>query len=132
MPVSDPIGDMLARIRNALLARHATVEMPSSKAKVAVAKILMKEGYLQDLEVAKRQPQDVLRLRLLYREKREPAIVGLKRASRPGLRLHVQNREVPRFYGGVGISILSTSQGVMTGKDAWQKGLGGELICYVW
>ena len=132
MPVSDPVGDMLARIRNALLARHATVEMPSSKAKVVVAKILKEEGYLQDLEVVKKQPQDVLRLLLRYTEKREPAILGLKRVSRPGLRLHVQSREVPRFYGGLGISILSTSQGVMTGKEARQKGLGGELVCYVW
>ena len=132
MPVSDPIGDMLTRIRNAQMLRHQTVEMPSSKAKVAVARLLKQQGYLQDCEVVQHQPQDVLRLRLSYTSDRKPAIAGLRRVSKPGLRVHVQRREVPRFYGGIGISIVSTSQGVMTGQEAWRKGLGGELVCYVW
>ena len=123
---------MLARIRNALLARHATLEMPSSRAKVAVARLLKEEGFIQDVDVAKKQPQDVLRVWLRYTDQQEPGITGLKRVSRPGLRVHVQRREVPRFYGGLGISILSTSQGVMTGKEAWKRGIGGELMCFVW
>ena len=132
MPVSDPVGDMLTRIRNAQMVRHQTVELPSSKAKVSVAGILKQEGYLQDCEVVRSQPQDTLRLRLKYTEARKPVIAGLKRVSKPGLRVHVQRREVPRFYGGIGISIVSTSQGVMTGQEAWRKGLGGELMCYIW
>ena len=132
MPVTDPIADMLTRIRNALLVRHAVVEMPSSKGKASVADILKREGFIDDYEVAKRSPQDVLRLRLRYTEAHEPAIAGLRRVSKPGLRVHVGKQEVPRFYGGIGISIVSTSHGVMTGQEAWRKGVGGELMCYVW
>ncbi len=132
MPVTDPVADMLTRIRNALLVRHPVVEMPSSKGKASVADILKREGYILDYEVAKRPPQDLLRVRLRYTDTREPAILGLKRVSKPGLRVHVGRQEVPRFYGGVGISIISTSQGVMTGQEAWRKGVGGELMCYVW
>ena len=132
MPVTDPIADMLTRIRNALLVRHPVVEMPSSKGKAALADILKREGFIEDYEVAKRSPQDLLRLRLRYTEAREPAIAGLRRVSKPGLRVHVGKQEVPRFYGGVGISIVSTSQGVMTGQEARRKGVGGELMCYVW
>ena len=132
MPVTDPVADMLTRIRNALLVQHPVVEMPSSKGKVSVAEILKREGYIQDYEVAKRSPQDLLRVRLRYSNTREPAITGLRRVSKPGLRVHVGRHEVPRFYGGVGISIISTSQGVMTGQEAWRKGVGGELMCYVW
>jgi small subunit ribosomal protein S8 len=132
MPVSDPIADLLTRIRNAGLVRHPTVELPSSKAKVAIVEILKREGFVQDFEVAKHHPQDVLRLRLRYGQDQKPAIAGLKRVSKPSVRVHVQRGEVPRLYGGVGISIISTSQGVMTGREAWRKGLGGELMCYVW
>ena len=132
MPVTDPIADMLTRIRNALLVRRPVVEMPSSKGKTALADILKREGFIEDYEVAKRSPQDLLRLRLRYSEAQGPAIAGLRRVSKPGLRVHVAKREVPRFYGGVGISIVSTSQGVMTGEEAWRKGVGGELMCYVW
>jgi len=132
MPVSDPIGDLLTRIRNAQLVRHQSLELPSSKTKVAIADILKREGYLQDYEVVKQATQDVLRLRLRYTEARKPAIAGLRRVSKPGLHINVQRNEVPRFYGGVGMSIMSTSQGMMTGKEAWSKGLGGELVCYVW
>lgn len=132
MPVSDPVGDLLTRIRNAQLVRHPSLELPSSKTKVAIADILKREGYLQDYEVVKQATQDLLRLRLRYTEARKPVIAGLKRVSKPGLRINVQRKEVPRFYGGVGMSIMSTSQGMMTGKEAWSKGLGGELVCYVW
>jgi small subunit ribosomal protein S8 len=123
---------MLTRIRNAQLVRHPLVEMPSSKAKVAIAAILKAEGYVSDTEVVKKKPQDVLRLRLRYDDQQQPAIGGLKRVSRPGMRVHVQRKEVPRAFGGVGISVVSTSQGVMTGLDAYRKGVGGELMAYVW
>ncbi len=132
MPVTDPIADLLARIRNAQLVRHPTMDVPSSKAKVAIVDILKREGFVEDYEVTKKHPQDLLRLKLRYREDKKPAIAGLKRVSKPGLRVHVQRQEVPRFYGGVGISIISTSHGVMSGLEAWRQGLGGELMCYVW
>jgi small subunit ribosomal protein S8 len=132
MPVTDPIADMLTRIRNAQMVSHPQVELPSSKTKVAVAELLKEQGYIGEVEVLKRSPQDVLRLRLRYTERREPVITGLKRVSKPGLRVHVQRKEVPRAFGGIGISIISTSQGIMTGLDAYRKGVGGELMAYVW
>ena len=132
MPMTGPIADMLTRIRNAQMVRHPQIELPSSKTKVAVAEILKREGYLVDVEVVKRKPQDMLRLRLRYNDRREPAITGLKRVSKPGLRVHVQRKEVPRAFGGIGISVVSTSQGIMTGLDAYRKGVGGELMAYVW
>ena len=132
MPVSDPIGDMLTRIRNAQMVRHPSVEMPSSKITASIAEILKREGYIADTEVVKKKPQDVLRVRLRYSESQEPSIAGLKRVSKPGLRVHVQRKEVPRAFGGVGISIVSTSQGLMTGLDAYRKGIGGELMAYIW
>ena len=132
MPVNDPIADMLTRIRNAQLVRHPQVELPSSKVTVAVAGILKREGYLADADVMKKKPQDVLRLKLLYDARREPVIRGLKRVSKPGLRVHVQRNDVPRAFGGVGISIVSTSQGMMTGHEAYRKGIGGELMAFVW
>jgi small subunit ribosomal protein S8 len=132
MPVTDPIADMLTRIRNAQLVRHPQVEMPVSKTKVSIAEILKEEGYIGDYEVASMKPQGTLRLRLRYSERREPSITGLKRVSRPGLRVHVQRKEIPRAFGGVGISIVSTSQGIMTGLEAYRKGVGGELMAFVW
>lgn len=132
MPVSDPIADMLTRIRNAQLVRHPSIEMPSSKMKVSVAEILKSEGFIEDHEVVTKTPQNVLRIKLRYSDQQEPAIAGLKRVSKPGLRIHVQRKEVPRAFGGVGISIISTSQGVMTGLEAYRKGVGGELMAYVW
>jgi small subunit ribosomal protein S8 len=132
MPVTDPIADMLTRIRNAQLVHHPNVEMPSSKTKVAIAAILKAEGYISDTEVVKKKPQDVLRVRLRYSDQQRPAIAGLRRVSKPGLRVHVQRKEVPRAFGGVGISIVSTSQGIMTGLEAYRKGVGGELMAYVW
>lgn len=132
MPVNDPIGDMLTRIRNAQMVHHPQVELPSSKTTVAVAELLQREGFLVSADVIKRKPQDILRLRLRYNDRREPAIIGLKRVSKPGLRIHVQRHDIPRAFGGIGISIVSTSQGIMTGLDAYRKGVGGELMAFVW
>jgi len=114
------------------MVHHPSIEMPSSKTKVSIADILKREGYIEDLEVVKKTPQDVLRIRLRYNEAQKPAIAGLKRVSKPGLRVHVQRKDVPRAFGGVGMSIVSTSQGIMTGLEAYRKGAGGELMAYVW
>lgn len=132
MPVTDPISDMLARIRNAQLVRHPVVEMPASKTKSAIAAILKHEGYVDDVETVKKQPQDLLRIRLSYDAFQAPAIAGSKRVSKPGLRVYVGRKEVPRAFGGVGISIVSTSNGIMTGHEAYRRGVGGELMAYVW
>jgi len=133
MAVTDPIADMLTRIRNATAARHDTVTIPSSTMKVSLAKILKEEGFVEDYEVIEGgSPQGAIKVILHYREKGEPAISGLKRVSRPGLRLYVRKGEIPRYYGGMGVAILSTSSGVMTGRQAWREGVGGELLCYVW
>ena len=133
MTLTDPIADMLTRIRNAIMVRHDSVMIPASKMKVALARILKEEGFVEDYEVAKGStPQGVIKVYLHYRDKQEPAIAGLKRVSRPGLRVYVRKGEIPRYYGGMGVAILSTSKGVMTGKQAWREGTGGELLCYVW
>jgi len=135
MPVTDPIADMLTRIRNAITVLHDVVPIPSSKMKVQIARILVEEGFIEGYETFKgNTPQGTIRVFLHYRGKRksEPMITGLKRVSKPGLRVYVGKGEIPRYYGGLGVSMLSTSEGVMTGKDAWRKGIGGELLCYVW
>lgn len=133
MPVTDPIADMLTRIRNAIQVRHESVIIPASRMKVALARILKDEGFVEDYDVSRRDsPQGIIRILLHYREKNEPAMAGLKRVSKPGLRVYVHKGEIPRYYGGLGVSILSTSKGVMTGRQAWREGVGGELLCYVW
>ena len=132
MTVTDPIADMLTRIRNALMVRHDSVIMPSSKLKLAVAKILKQEGFISDYEVVKGQPHKEIRIRLRYMEGNQPAISGLKRISKPGLRVYVEKKEIPRVYGGLGVAIISTSKGLRTGQQAWRQGSGGELLCYVW
>lgn len=133
MPVTDPISDMLTRIRNAVSVRHDSVMIPASNMKTSIAKILREEGFVADYEILpKESPQGAIKIALHYRGKDEPAISGLKRVSKPGLRVYVGKGEIPRYYGGLGISILSTSKGVMTGKQAWREETGGELICYVW
>ena len=133
MPVTDPIGDMLTRIRNAVRVRHAGVSVPASKLKSSLAQILKDEGFIEDFEVVRgASPQAVIRIRLHYRDKDSPAISGLKRVSKPGLRIYVGKGEIPRYYGGLGVAIVSTSKGVMTGRQAWRQGVGGELLCYVW
>jgi len=130
--ISDPISDMLTRIRNAVAVRHNSISMPTSKVKVAVAQILKREGYIRNFEVVAGKPQGTLRVHLLYRDGKESAIRGLKRVSKPGLRVYVGKGEIPRVYGGLGTAIISTSQGMMTDREAWRGRIGGELLCYVW
>jgi len=130
--VTDPIADMLTRIRNAILARHDSVLVPASRMKLSIAKILKEEGFISDYEVLKGKPQRVIKIYLKYAEKKEPVLTGLKRVSKPGLRIYVQRAEIPRVYGGLGIAIVSTSKGVMTGHQAWRQKVGGELLCYIW
>ena len=133
MVVTDPISDMLTRIRNAILVGKDAVIIPSSKMKVSIAKILRQEGFVSDFELVNDSSNyNNIRLGLHYREEGEPAIRGLKRVSKPGLRVYVGKGEIPRYYGGLGLSILSTSKGVMTGRQAWKEKVGGELLCYVW
>ena len=129
--VTDPIADMLTRIRNAVMVHHDSVQMPASRIKLSIAKILKDEGFVADYTVLKGKPQRVIKISLKYINGC-PAIAGLERASKPGLRLYVGGREIPRVYGGLGISILSTSKGVMSGQEAWHKNVGGELLCYIW
>ncbi|MFH1662411.1 MAG: 30S ribosomal protein S8 [Chloroflexota bacterium] len=132
MAVSDPIADMLTRIRNAVMARHDDLPVPVSRMKLYIAKILRQEGFITDYEVLGNQPHRQIKIILRYDDKNQPIISGLKRVSKPGLRVYTQRNEVPRIYGGQGIAILSTSKGVMTGSKAWHQGIGGELLCYVW
>ncbi len=132
MGMTDPVADMLTRIRNASAARHEFVMMPTSKIKVAIAKVLKQEGFVRDYEVLSGVPQGTLKLVLRYDVGKTPTISGLKRVSRPGLRVYVQKAEIPRVYGGLGIAILTTPDGVMTGQQAWRKRIGGEVLCYVW
>lgn len=132
MSVTDPVADMLTRIRNALMAHHDFVLVPSSKIKASVAEILKKEGFIKDCEIIKDAPQGTLKIYLSYLDKREPAIRGLRRVSKPGLRVYAQKQEIPRVYGGLGIAILSTNRGVMTGQEAWRQRVGGEILCYIW
>ena len=131
MTIIDPIADMLTRIRNAIMADHASVLVPSSKMKLAIVKILKEEGLVDRYEVLKGKPQPMIKIHLKYTGE-QPAILGLERVSKPGLRVYVEKQEIPRVYGGLGIAILSTSKGVMTGQEAWRRRLGGEVLCYVW
>jgi small subunit ribosomal protein S8 len=132
MTVTDPIADMLTRIRNAIMARHDSVLMPASKMKLSIARILKEEGFVNDYEVVRGKPHRSIRIYLRYLDNSRSAISGLKRISKPGLRVYVQKKEIPRVYGGLGIAIISTSRGVRTGQQAWRQGSGGELLCYVW
>ena len=132
MTISDPIADMLTRIRNAIMVGHDFVLVPSSRMKLPIAGILKEEGFISDYEVLKGKPYRVIKLYLKYGEKNKPAISGLERVSKPGLRVHTGRKEIPRVYGGLGIAIVSTSKGIMTGRQAWRRGIGGELLCYVW
>jgi small subunit ribosomal protein S8 len=130
--VNDPIADMLTRIRNACMARHATVAMPASKMKVAIADILKQEGFIRDFELQEGDPADTIVITLKYTTDRRPVITGLKRVSKPGLRIYTGRADIPRVRGGLGLSILSTPKGVMAGHDAWREHVGGEVLCYVW
>ena len=132
MSVNDPIADMLTRIRNACMARHTTVVIPSSKMKLAIADILRREGFIKDYAVQQGNPSDMINITLKYDSARKPAISGLKRVSKPGLRIYTKSADIPRVRGGLGLSILSTPKGVLAGHEAWQQRVGGEVLCYVW
>ena len=132
MSVTDPIADMLTRIRNALIAKHEQVLVPSSRLKLSIARILKEEGFISDYEVVRGKPERVIKIQLKYYDQNKPAISGMKRVSKPGLRVYVGGKEIPRVFGGLGITIVSTSKGVKTGNQAWQQGIGGELLCSIW
>ncbi|HSB65407.1 MAG TPA: 30S ribosomal protein S8 [Anaerolineales bacterium] len=138
MSVSDPISDMLTRIRNAVLAEHTTVALPNSKMKSAIAQILKDEGYISGFEIVddtKHPAQKVLRIRLKYigeRRERRPVITGLERVSRPGNRIYTGKQKIPWVLSGMGVAIISTPKGVMTGQRARQLGVGGEILCKIW
>ncbi|MCG0276122.1 MAG: 30S ribosomal protein S8 [Thermosediminibacteraceae bacterium] len=132
MAVTDPIADMLTRIRNANNAGHPTVEVPCSKIKKAIAETLKNEGFIQDYEVIEDGKQGIIKIYLKYGPNKERVITGIKRISKPGLRIYVKKDQIPKVLGGLGIAILSTSKGIMTDKQARKEGVGGEVICYVW
>lgn len=137
MTIIDPIADMLTRIRNAVLAGHALVAMPSSKLKVEIAKIMKDEGYLEGFELvdSEESTQKVLRLKIKYvgeRRSRRPVISGIERVSKPGRRIYTKKQDIPWVLSGIGVAILSTPKGVMTGARARQLGVGGEILCKVW
>jgi small subunit ribosomal protein S8 len=131
MNMTDPIADMLTRIRNAALARQLRVSIPASNMKLAIAKILKEEGYIKDFELVKDSPQGTIRVTLRYVEKK-PVLNQLKRVSKPGLRVYTRRDDIPRVRDGLGTAIISTPKGLMTGRKAYQLGMGGEVVCYVW
>ena len=130
--MTDPVADMLARIRNANTAYAEQLEMPSSKMKAGIADILKREGYIRDYAIEPTKPQATLKIALKYSRERERALTGLRRISKPGLRVYAKRHEVPRVLGGLGIAIISTSAGMMTDREARQRGIGGEVVAYVW
>ena len=132
MNMTDPVADMIARIRNGVRAKLPRVDMPSSKLKVEIARILKDEGYIANFKVVEDQKQGMLRVLLKYGPGMERVITDLQRVSRPGCRIYCGKGEIPRVYGGLGINILSTSRGVMTGRQAARTGVGGEILCNVW
>ncbi len=132
MSQTDPIADMLTRIRNSQAVHRDLVTLPSSKAKKALAQVLKSEGFISDYQTARDGIRETLRIRLKYDSDNQPAIRGIRRVSKPSLRVYVNKRELPRFYAGRGVAIVSTPQGLMTGQEAWRKGVGGELLCYTW
>lgn len=131
MAISDPVADMLTRIRNAVMVRHDSVLVPTSRMKLAIAKILKEEGFISDYEVVKEKTYRVIKIHLKYIDKNQPVLSRLERVSKPGLRVYADRKEIPRIAAGLGVAILSTSKGVMTGQQAWRLGIGGELLCYV-
>lgn len=132
MQITDPIADMLTRIRNAGVARHDTVDVPASKMKKAIAQILLDEGYIKSFEVIDGNTQGIIRIVLKYVEGRQKAITGLKRVSKPGLRVYAGAQELPKVLRGLGIAIISTSRGIMTEKKARELNVGGEVLAFVW
>ncbi|HOV68996.1 MAG TPA: 30S ribosomal protein S8 [Clostridia bacterium] len=132
MVVTDTIADMLTRIRNAQVARHETVNVPASNLKKSIAQILLDEGYIKAYEIIDDGPQGTIKITLKYGPNKQRVIQGLKRISKPGLRVYAKKDEIPKVLGGLGIAIISTSQGVMTDKQARSNGLGGEVLAYIW
>ena len=132
MFVNDPIADMLTRIRNAQIARHESVVIPASNMKKAIAKILLDEGYVKSVENVADGIQGAIKITLKYLDKKQPVIVGLKRISKPGLRVYATCEELPKVPGGLGIAIVSTSKGLMTDKACRKENIGGEVLCYIW
>lgn len=129
---TDPIADMLTHIRNGIAVRHESVLVSASKPKIALAKILQEEGYIERFEVTKDKPQPVIRVWLKYSEDKKPVLTGLKRVSKPGSRIYAKADKIPRVLSGMGVAILSTSRGVMTDQEARRLGVGGEVLCYIW
>lgn len=132
MSVNDPIADMLTRMRNAIMAHQKTVVIPHSRMKAEIARILKEEGYIKDFEIVNQKPAPVLRLHLKYTQDKQPVLTGLKRVSSPGRRVYTGRADIPWVLSGVGIAILSTPKGIMTGQKARRLGVGGEILCYVW
>lgn len=133
--ISDPVGDMLTRIRNSLMAGKASVEVPNSKLKVEIARILKDEGFIEDYMVGDESPASIIHITLKYygsRRERKPVITHLERISKPGRRIYRQKRDLPRVMSGIGIAIVTTPKGVMTAQQARRQGVGGEVLCYVW
>lgn len=132
MTVTDPISDMLTRMRNAIMVRHEMVAIPASRMKVSIAQILKDEGFIAGYQLEGEKHRQNIKISLKYDEVKRPFINGLKRISKPGLRIYVPSSAIPRVYGGAGIALVSTSKGVMTGTQAYRKGIGGELLGFVW
>lgn len=132
MVICDPIADMLTRIRNANTIKHEMVDVPNSKIKKAIAQILVDEGYIKDFEVIEDSTKSTIRITLKYGANKTKVITGLKRISKPGLKVYAAKDEVPKVLGGLGIAILSTSRGIMTDKSARSQGIGGEVLAYIW
>ena len=132
MHITDPIADMLTRIRNANNSRHTTVDIPASNMKKAIAKILLDEGYVKNVEYIDDSTQGVIRITLKYAENKQKVLTGLKRVSKPGLRMYASKEELPRVLKGLGIAIISTSKGIMTDKEARRQNVGGEVLAFIW
>jgi small subunit ribosomal protein S8 len=132
MSMTDPIADLLTRIRNGLQADHDTVDIPASKLKIEIARVLREQGYIEDYADEPGRVGQVLRVRLKYTDDRAPVISGMRRVSKPGRRTYVNHTEIPKVLGGMGTAIMSTSRGVMTGHEARREGVGGEVIAYIW
>lgn len=130
--MTDPVADMLTRIRNAAAARHEHVRIPTSNLKRSIAEVLRSEGFISGYDEQSEGPRNYLQLRLTYGEDRRAVLGGIRRVSRPGLRVYAKRREIPRVLGGLGVAIVSTSQGVISGQEAWRRKIGGEVLCYVW
>ncbi|MEX2230368.1 MAG: 30S ribosomal protein S8 [Dehalococcoidia bacterium] len=132
MTMSDPLADMFTRVRNAASARHDSVRVPTSKVKRSIAEVLKEEGFIREIGEVKDGARAYLELKISYGDDRRAVLSGIRRVSRPGLRVYVNKREIPRVFGGLGIAIMSTSSGVMSAREAWRRQVGGEVLCYVW